>query len=50
MGGLRESFRPGSTQLDNRVPRPLKKIADNMHQSVYNRKHARLEDKFNIIG
>ena len=28
----------------------LLKIADNMHQSVYNRKHARLEDKFNIIG
>ena len=28
----------------------LLKIADNMHQSVYNREHARLEDKFNIIG
>ena len=26
MGGLRESFRPGSTQMNNRVPRPLKKL------------------------
>ena len=26
MGGLRESLRPGSTQLDTRVPRPLKKL------------------------
>ena len=30
-------------------PDPLT-IAYNMHQSVYNRKHGRLEDKFNIIG